>query len=65
MRHSPIDGEWEIHLCNTCFFSWRTNEPESVVNPELYDERYRLTPEKIALFTEFPTVPTRLRKRRP
>ena len=36
-----------------------------IVNPELYDERYRLTPEKIALFTEFPTVPPRSRKPRP
>jgi hypothetical protein len=62
MAHSSPAGIWEIHLCRTCFYSWRTTEPVSATDPEHYDERFRLTPEQIARFAEFPVVPPLKRK---
>jgi hypothetical protein len=62
IMHSSVVGTWDIHLCHTCFYSWRTSEPASVLNAELYDARFRLTPEKIARFSEFPLVPAAFRK---
>lgn len=62
MAHSSPVGAWEIHLCRTCYYSWRTTEPASVTEAEHYDERFRLTPEQIAGFAEFPVVPALLRK---
>jgi vanillate/4-hydroxybenzoate decarboxylase subunit D len=61
MACSPVAGAWEFHLCQTCFFGWRTSEPESIVNPDRYDPRFRLTREQIAGFAEVPAVPAAAR----
>jgi hypothetical protein len=57
MACSPVVGAWEMHLCKTCFFGWRTSEPEAVINPDCYDRRFRLTAEELAAFGEVPGVP--------
>jgi vanillate/4-hydroxybenzoate decarboxylase subunit D len=57
MARSPVAGAWEMHLCKTCFFSWRTSEPEAVINPDRYDPRFRLTVDELAAFGEVPEVP--------
>jgi hypothetical protein len=63
MARSPAAGAWEMHLCRTCFFGWRTTEPETTVNPDLYDARFRLTPDQIAAFSEVPKVPPAARRK--
>jgi vanillate/4-hydroxybenzoate decarboxylase subunit D len=57
MACSPVAGVWEMYLCNTCFFGWRTSEPEAVIDPDRYDRRFRLTAEELAAFGEVPEVP--------
>ena len=64
MTRAPVADAWEVHLCPTCFYTWRSSEPESATDPELYDERFRLTPDEIARFAEFPPVPALPRKNR-
>jgi vanillate/4-hydroxybenzoate decarboxylase subunit D len=51
-----------MHLCKTCFFGWRTSEPEAVINPDRYDRRFRLTAEDLAAFGEVPKVPATARQ---
>lgn len=60
---SPVAGVWEFHLCRTCFFGWRTSEPETIINPDLYDPRFRLTSDQIAGFAEVPKVPEAARRK--
>jgi hypothetical protein len=45
-----------------CFYGWRTSEPAPLVNPDLYDARFRLTPDQLAQFKEVPPVPRAARK---
>jgi hypothetical protein len=63
MACSPVAGVWEFHLCQSCFFGWRTSEPAQLVNADLYDARFRLTPDKIARFAEVPSVPAAARRK--
>jgi vanillate/4-hydroxybenzoate decarboxylase subunit D len=57
MACSPVSGAWQLHLCGTCFYGWRTSEPAPLINPDLYDARFRLTPDQLAKFKELPPVP--------
>jgi hypothetical protein len=62
MACSPVPGAWELHLCGTCFYGWRTTEPAAQIDPSLYDSRFRLTPDQLAGFKEIPPVPRAARK---
>jgi len=52
-------AQWRVYLCGACFYSWRSSEPEPVTRYDLYDRRFRLTPELVAQFSNFPPVPAR------
>jgi len=52
-------ADWSILLCSRCFYSWRTSEPEAFTRYELYDRRFRLSPELIAKFSDYPPIPAR------
>jgi hypothetical protein len=30
VAHSPVAGAWQMYLCQTCFYSWRSTEPDQV-----------------------------------
>jgi vanillate/4-hydroxybenzoate decarboxylase subunit D len=62
MACSPVPGVWELRVCGTCFYGWRTSEAAALVNPDLYDARFRLTPDQLAKFKEVPPVPRPARK---
>jgi hypothetical protein len=52
-------ADWRVHLCRTCFYGWRSSEPAAFTRYDLYDRRFRLTPELIARFSNFPPIPAR------
>lgn len=51
MAKSPVGDVWEMYLCETCFYSWRSTETPVV------DPLFKLTPEKIAGLGIIPPVP--------
>lgn len=57
LTKSPVGDAWEVHICNTCTFSWRNTESERVTNPEKYDERFKLTKEEIDGLGIIPPIP--------
>jgi hypothetical protein len=57
MASSPIQGAWEVYICNTCFYSWRSTEPEENTNPDKYPPSFRLTKEEIETLPVLPVVP--------
>lgn len=57
---SPIEGAWEVYQCNLCFFTWRSCEPESIVNGEKYKKSFKVNPADVPLATKVPEVPSRL-----
>lgn len=62
MATAPLDNAWEVYMCDVCKYSWRNTEPEERTNPDLYDERFRIDPEKISSLGVIPPIPPLLKK---
>lgn len=56
---SPVAGVWTIFGCSTCFYAWRSTEPEENVDPDKYPAPFRLRPEGLADLKTIPPVPPR------
>ncbi|WP_375166832.1 non-oxidative hydroxyarylic acid decarboxylases subunit D [Bradyrhizobium sp. CCGB20] len=56
---SSVAGVWTIFSCSTCFYAWRSTEPEENVDPEKYPAAFRLRPEDLARLKVVPPVPRR------
>lgn len=54
---APKDKSWEVFLCQTCWFSWRSTEDEVVTNPAKYDERFKLKPDELDKLLAIPPIP--------
>lgn len=54
---SPKAGIWTIYGCNTCFYTWRSTEPEENTNPDKYPEVFRLRPEDLPKLQVAPSIP--------
>ncbi|MFE6450658.1 non-oxidative hydroxyarylic acid decarboxylases subunit D [Nocardiopsis dassonvillei] len=57
IAHSPVPGVWEVVLCSTCHYTWRTTEPPRQSSREEFPEEFRITPEDVRDAVELPPVP--------
>jgi hypothetical protein len=44
---SPVPGRWVMRSCQTCWYAWRSTEPEAATDPGSYPESFRLDPDEI------------------
>lgn len=51
------DNAWELLRCPRCDFVWRSTEEPQVIDPSLYDRRFKLNDQIIAEMKEKPPVP--------
>lgn len=51
MVKSPVEGKWEMYVCETCWYSWRSTEDPQV------SPTFALTPEEIPGLGVIPPVP--------
>ncbi|WP_296140112.1 non-oxidative hydroxyarylic acid decarboxylases subunit D [uncultured Tessaracoccus sp.] len=51
MVKSPVGDVWEMYICETCYFSWRSTEQIEV------DPLFRLDPTKLDELGVIPPVP--------
>lgn len=63
IARSPVCGVWEMFLCTTRFYSWRSTEPDSVTRAEAMDPRFRIDPAKISQGRPMPEIPPLIPKR--
>jgi vanillate/4-hydroxybenzoate decarboxylase subunit D len=54
---APVDNAWEVYICGTCGFSWRSTESEDVTDPNRYDKRFKINRDAIPNLTVIPPVP--------
>lgn len=54
---SPKDNVWEVFMCNCCFYSYRSTEPENRKSRSLYDERFKVDLEQVNSIGVIPPVP--------
>ncbi|MDR0305478.1 MAG: hypothetical protein LBI42_01440 [Chitinispirillales bacterium] len=57
MVKSPKGDVWSAYICNTCCYSYRDTEPAENKERELYDERFRIDPDKIDSCPIIPPIP--------
>lgn len=62
MVKSPVGDEWEVYLCDTCQFSWRSTEGDNITDPEKYDKRFKLEANKFDKLDQIPPIPTLLKR---
>ncbi|HEJ9148038.1 TPA: phenolic acid decarboxylase subunit D [Serratia marcescens] len=55
--HAPVEDTWTIFLCPTCFFTWRSSEPDFITDPEKYPSRFKFAPTDMANFGIMPNIP--------
>lgn len=53
LTKAPVDDAWEVYICDTCCFSWRSTEDEDITNYEKYDKRFKINPEEIKILTKY------------
>ena len=54
---SPKAGVWTVYGCDTCFYTWRSTEPEENTNPDKYPAVFRLIPENLPKLEVAPSIP--------
>jgi vanillate/4-hydroxybenzoate decarboxylase subunit D len=54
---SPVAGVWTVYGCDTCFYTWRTTEPEANTDPDKYPAVFRLDPENLPKLQVAPMIP--------
>jgi hypothetical protein len=56
---SPVPGRWEMYVCDTCVYSWRSTEPAYATDPAAYPAEFKIDIAEIATMAAIPTVPPR------
>ena len=54
---APVDDAWEVYLCGTCNFTWRSTESEDITDPGKYEQRFKIDPLSIPDLPVIPPVP--------
>jgi len=44
---SPVPGRWVMRSCQTCWYAWRSTEPDTATRAGSYPESFRLDPREI------------------
>lgn len=57
VAHSPVPGVWEMHLCQTCFYGWRSTEPPYATTPEALSPGFRIDAAKLGQGRRMPEIP--------
>ena len=48
VAYSPVPGCWEMYSCATCWYAWRSTEPGTATDPDLYPYEFRLDVKSLA-----------------
>jgi hypothetical protein len=44
---SPVPGRWVMRACQTCWYVWRSTEPDAATRADQYPPSFRLDPHDI------------------
>jgi vanillate/4-hydroxybenzoate decarboxylase subunit D len=53
---SAVAGVWTVFGCDTCFYVWRSTEPDENTDPQKYPAPFRLNPDTLSKLPAIPTV---------
>ena len=53
---APVGNAWELYICQTCCYSWRSTETPDKTDPARYNPSFKLKPEQIPALLVIPPV---------
>jgi rubredoxin len=59
MTTSPVPGAWTMHVCDTCFYSYRSTEGPTATDPASFPQDWKVDPADIPGMLAMPPVPQR------
>ncbi len=62
LTKSPVEGAWEVYICKTCCYSYRSTEEEELKNYDLYDSRFKVDPTTINKQQVIPPIAQPIKK---
>jgi hypothetical protein len=57
VAQSPVAGAWSMALCPTCFYSWRSTEPDYAVKREAMSKDFQIDRAAIPKGKVMPEIP--------
>jgi len=60
LTKSLVGDSWEVYVCSTCYYSWRSTEDAAVTDSEKYDPRFKIDVKSIPQMMKIPPVPSML-----
>lgn len=57
MVKSPVGDVWEMYICKTCWYSWRSTETPDKTDPKKYNPKFKINAEKIPQMLMIPPIP--------
>ncbi len=57
MAKSPVGDVWEIYVCQTCWYSWRSTETPDKTDPKQYKASFKLNATDIPNMLVIPPIP--------
>jgi vanillate/4-hydroxybenzoate decarboxylase subunit D len=56
---SPVRDVWEMYICKTCAYSWRSTETADKTDPKLYSRSFKIQAEEIPNMMVLPPYPSK------
>jgi hypothetical protein len=56
MATSPVGNVWELYVCSTCWYSWRSTETPDKTDPKLYNKKFKINPANIDKMLMIPPI---------
>ncbi len=54
---APVNKAWEVFLCDTCFYSWRSTDPKELSDPKTYSKKFKIDVANIPKLAVIPPIP--------
>jgi vanillate/4-hydroxybenzoate decarboxylase subunit D len=56
---SPVGDAWELYICNSCAYSWRSTETPDKTDPKMYNRSFKIKAEEIPNMMVLPPYPSK------
>jgi protein-arginine kinase activator protein McsA len=57
LTKSPVGDVWEVYVCETCWYSWRSTETADKTDFKEYSPKFKIKPESIPNMLVIPVIP--------
>ncbi len=57
MAKAPVGDAWEVYICTTCHYSWRSTETPDKTDPKQYKASFKIKPANIPNMLVIPAIP--------